>query len=275
MGKNSPTYNPTRRNRKIGTADQGFKRRKRFDIPKRWDDGLVFWEQLKNPVAISCAFGTHQFWILVEPTLTDYQHHVTPQDILALFREIPHQDRLSITSVILRQPTRKQSIFSPVWGRMGYWAELGKYSGPAIMLEAFPTDGRIIWGKKGLKPEDRRELELLTSEGHNIIVGKRDITLETSPESVRQTQLFRTFAHEIGHLVHLDTWTSETDYFSLPTVDKEMFANKYATQFNQRLTASGKAPFKPIVIKPGDYDGVDPAWFRFNGGPSNFPSLQT
>jgi hypothetical protein len=45
-----PGWNPTKRNRKIGTADQGFSKNNKLVIPQKWSDLTVCWERLINSV---------------------------------------------------------------------------------------------------------------------------------------------------------------------------------------------------------------------------------
>src|SRR5260370_1820778 len=48
----------------------------------------------------------------------------------------------SLDTIILRQPTRKQWLLNPAWGRLAYSAEFGhagkkiRRTGPAVLLEA-------------------------------------------------------------------------------------------------------------------------------------------
>ena len=109
-----------------------------------------------------------------------------------------HLEEIEI--VVLRQPKRKEEILRPVWGRFVYYADLGKYSGPGVYLEAIQKNTVIKWGKK-LTPFYEKELRALEADGHNIERVKRGYDINTSPESVRSTQLFRTLPHEIGHAV--------------------------------------------------------------------------
>ena len=47
-----PGWNPSRRNRNIGTAKSGHGQNNRLVIPARWSDDRVFWEKLRDPIAV-------------------------------------------------------------------------------------------------------------------------------------------------------------------------------------------------------------------------------
>ena len=54
--------------------------------------------------------------VLVEPVIDRYTHCCTPDDVFTMLQMVPSEDLDDVRLVVLRQPTRKQAILSPVWG---------------------------------------------------------------------------------------------------------------------------------------------------------------
>lgn len=272
--KNGPGWNSSKRNRKIGTEDQGFKRRNDFDIPASWHDDRIFWQKLKDPVALPCTIGSHAFTVLVEPTHRDYRHHVSISDLLRLVRHIPQDHRRDITVFAFRQPKRKEAIFAPAWGRMGYLADFGRYSGPSVLLEAQPVNFTYKI-ENNLSADMMRELALLEQEGHDVRLTKRHFAIQSPLEAIRRTQLFRTLIHEIGHYVdylekvgQLGEAPDATDdlqdrYFARPVMEREHFAEKYAASVRGELGAKGIIPFDPLPMSVEHRSKLNPEWFVF------------
>ena len=254
-------WNPTKRNRNIGTTKSGYSQNNKFVVPNRWSDYKVFWERLVSPVACPVSIKGHKLTILVEPPALGSVHSSTPQDIIKVLGLVTQEHLEEIDVIVLRQPKRKEEILRPVWGRFVYYADLGKYSGPGVYLEATQKNTVIKWGKK-LTPFYEKELRALEADGHNIKRVKRGYDIKTTPESVRSTQLFRTLPHEIGHAVdYLEnsvnpsvnaSTEAESEFIrktfkSKPTLDKEEYANRYAKEFYDRN--SGVLQFERIFDK--------------------------
>lgn len=101
----------------------------------------------------------------------------------------------------------------------------------------------------------------------------RGFRVESSPESIRATQLFRTLPHEVGHYVDYLTFGSKVEcehdgerfwelYSAKPSRDKEAFAHRYASEFRAMLEADGQIPFEQIRRLEGmREEGLDPDWF--------------
>lgn len=269
-------WNPARRNRNIGTEKSGHSQNNKFVVPNRWSDYKVFWERLVSPVACPVAIKGHKLTILVEPPTIGAIHSSTPQDIIRVLGLVTQEHLEEIDVVVLRQPKRKEEILRPVWGRFVYYADLGKYSGPGVYLEAVQANTVIKWGNK-LTPFYEKELRALEADGHKIERVKRGYDVMTTPESVRSTQLFRTLPHEIGHAVdYLEhslnpsieaTTEAESDFIrntfsSKPTLDKEEYANRYAKEFYDQN--SDVLPFDRIFDeKELQAMGLNPKWFEY------------
>jgi len=185
----------------------------------------------------------------VEETRQDCIHACTVAVIVRVLNLVPPQDYARLAALILRQPKRKEEILQPVWGRMGYWAELvdpkvGLVSGRVVVLEAVRREGmRRIW--KGPTPAEAAELARLAEDGHLIMTERGQVRVESTVKASRNTQLYRTLPHEIGHLI--DTGKG-------PHQEKEAFAHRYADEFRARCAASGHIPF--MRIESWEEDGL-------------------
>ena len=259
--------NPTRRSRNIGTAAQGFKSRNTFAIPSPQQADHRFYERLVNPVESSMMLGPHEFTVLIEPTLDGFFYYLSVPDVLEVLKLIPEIDRHGIDLIVFRQPKRKERIFSPVWGRMAYWADFGKHSGTSVVIEAIAHDYSYKIGKD-IGPVFARELEALTADGHKVITAAKKIEIACPPNAIRNTQLFRTLPHEIGHNVDFTQKVRNAEgdweelrnlYFARPQREREQFADRYAATVMALYRANDIAPFPPMPNwKP------NPEWFYFD-----------
>jgi len=197
-------------------------------------------------------------------------HACTIEDIRHVLTNIPLTDWEGLDTFVLRQPTRKQRLLRPVWGRMFYCADLGLPGrrairlGPAIMLEAVDCSAKFKW-LSALDPDDQAELERLKNDGHRINREGHHFTFTMTPTAVRATQLYRTLLHEIGHWVdYLEKVERPAKagagqyeelseaYFRRPNQEREAFAHRYADATRERLMKFGVLPFDPITsAKPG------------------------
>lgn len=253
--------NPTRRNRNIGTAKQGFGQDNELVIPYPAVEMKSFYERLSEYKTITKEINGHKFRFVVETTRKNSFHACTIADIEKILIEIPEQDYGDLELIILRQPTRKEENLKSVWGRLVYSYEFeGDYQ-TAVIIEALDIDRSFKWTKK-LNIEFQRELERLKEDGHNIKLGKRFYEAEYTIENIRATQLYRTLPHEFGHFVHylevverpgneaeeFEEWEKRSNFYhSLPTSEKEVFAHTYADNFKKELTQKGKIPFNRIL----------------------------
>ncbi len=179
-------WNPGRRNRNIGTAKQGHGQDNRLVIPKGWPDDRVFYEVLRSPVAVRRTVGGSELTFLVEPPRAGSFHACTVDDICRVLDFVPPEHLNGIDLIVLRQPTRKQELLRPVWGRLAHHAVTGRHSGTAIFLEA--QSGAPLSWSTSLDPEDAAELERLRADGHVVtrerrgwrIAGRRSSTAPSS-----------------------------------------------------------------------------------------------
>jgi hypothetical protein len=269
MTRRSP-WNPARRNRNIGTAKSGSGLNNRLVIPASRNDPRLFWEKLRRPVRVESG----GFTVLIERCLPGFVYALTVDDALRVLGLFPSEDVARIRTLALRQPTRKQSILSCVWGRLAYFAMFRGARGPAVVLEAQPSTGELEW-PRSLAPDDVEEIERLRCDGHEVTLGRRSWTVRTRIESIRTTQLFRTLPHEVGHYVQYDREVRqqaagdpsellrlEEAYFKKPRREREDFAHRYAREFVEKWTQARRFPFERLVDRRRmKQKGLDPAWF--------------
>lgn len=169
---NRPGYNPVRRNRNIGTEKSGFGQDNRLKIPRAWAERRFFYERLIEPIVVPCDIGQLRIHVLVEPPLQGFTHACTVDDILRVLSYVPLAHTLPFEVIVLRQPKRKERILGPVWGRMVYWSNLGRFTGPAIYPETQDTSRPLKWSKS-LTPDQAHELERLRDDGHHVTSDRR------------------------------------------------------------------------------------------------------
>lgn len=254
-------FNPTRRNRNIGTAKQGHGADNRMKIPVICGYEREWWEQIRtHKVAHGCVLQRDiQFFI--EATRGNCIHACTVADICHILSAVPENDWNGLHAFILRQSTRKEWLINPTWGRLAFTASVGQpgrpnlYSGPAIILEA--VDPFAVWTwDKSLSPAEARELERLGADGHQVRDCGKYYKITSDATAVRATQLYRTILHEIGHWVD---WLQKVErpggdprqkfderrdlYFARPEAEREMFANRYADRMREKLLSESIIPF--------------------------------
>jgi len=237
---NRPGWNPTRRNRNIGTPKQGRGRDNQMAIPCPWFQGL-FWNQVGPHKVVRRAIGSKEVVFVIEQTREGYVHACTVEDLLTILRCVPWDEFDAIDGIFLRQPTVKQERLSPAWGRLGWWVEVGEIHGPAITLEAIRPGVPFHWSRR-LTPDARRELDRLEADGHRISFDGRRHVICPTLESIRTTQLYRTLLHEIGHWVDFESLGNER-FSAKPQREKEAFAHRYAERMAGGLRAEGVIPF--------------------------------
>jgi hypothetical protein len=199
---------------------------------------------------------------IVEDPRGDCLHPCTIDDVVAMLELVPASDWVGIGTVVFRQPTRKQALLDPAWGRLRYDGLVSTArkqivaTGPMILLDAIKANHVVDWSTS-LAIDDQVELDRLRTDGHVVErVGSRYL-VHVSRESARRTQLFRTLLHEIGHWFD---WLEKVEapatrgeafealaeqYFARPKAEREAFAHRYADSMNGRLANAGAIPFEP------------------------------
>lgn len=260
-----PGWRPERRNRKIGTASAGFKHRNRMSIPRYFTasdgggDASHFHSRVKpDSIEVRHFPGSPLFPIafIYENPRPGCTYGCGIDDVFHLLSHLPEEDRHVVDMVVFRQPTRKQASLSPVWGRAVYCTEIAGHVGSAIILEAIEPGKPIKWSRSQ-DPQDAAEFErLMRDDEHEIVADKRGFKVVPTEQSIRNTLLYRTLLHELGHLVHYtrtvlnkpDDLIDETMdiYFSRPQSEREAFAHRYADDVAKRLRNEGAIPFEPL-----------------------------
>ncbi len=252
---------PERRNRKSGTKDFGWRKQNKMTVPWSWQDRYGEFRLPAERIDIAevreVTIQGHELTILRERPRDGCLYPCSVDDVLHILSLVPRRDLEDLKIIAFRQPTRKQELLNPVWGRLFYEADFRNASGPAIVIEATEFPKTMIWSKK-LTPEFRDELDRLRSDGHDIETTSRDHVIRVTPETARNTVLYRTVLHELGHWVDYmekvvwvnsalseDYSTAENLYFARPAMEKEMFAHRYADHMGARLRAEGAVPFDP------------------------------
>ena len=239
------SWNPARRNRCTGTAASGYKRRAPFAIPApfgRQREPRAFHEQLHSPVIVWRQVAGHSLCFAVEPPHLSggFFHPCTVDDLCAVLAGCPPHDVARVRMIVLRQPTRKQRIFSRAWGR----ALFVRHGAPVIVLEA---QSLASWRwPLALTPEWARELARLRADGHTAQRTRRYWLVTPSPDALRCTLLWRTLLHELGHIVDHARCLSgkgQEVWKTRCSSAKEDFAHRYAQERMAALQASGQAPF--------------------------------
>jgi hypothetical protein len=228
-------------------------------IPESSGSLKEYYERLINYRKIKKVINGHLFIFIVEKTRNNSMHSCSISDIETIIEQIPVSDYADLKFIVLRQPKRKEELLSPTWGRLIYSYEFENEFYPAIILDAIDYSTMFKWSKK-LSVESQKELERLINDGHEIINNGKNYIAEYKVENVRNTQLYRTFIHEIGHYVHylevVERPSKENEdevewekrynyYFSIPQIEKEKFAHKYTETIIGKLKKEKIIPFEP------------------------------
>ncbi len=248
--------NPTRRNRNIGTAKQGFKKRNRFDIPCYYlHEDKIYWEKLTDYKKVERQINGWNFTFIVEKTKKDYFHACTVEDLEMILQHIPSVYYRDLRTIILRQPKRTERIFSSVWGRLVFYYEFEGDGFPAIILESVKSGSTFCWSRKA-DIDTQKELERLQNDGFKFIENKRNYEINLTLENVRNTQLYRTLLHEIGHYVQY--CEDEEKFDQLPTAEKEVFAHNFADKLKLELEEKSLIPFSRQFFEQSfEQNGLD------------------
>lgn len=203
------------------------------------------------------TIGESDLKLLYEAPNEGCSYGCHPADIVKLLSLVSKFVPALPDIIAFRQPTRKQQQQNPVWGRFLYYAEFGEHEGTAIMLEAQMLGAPLKWSNR-MSVEERAEYERLVCDGHEFVESKRYRIAKLTEEAVRNTKLYRTFLHELGHLADyhqkvLDKRTAlarnqdvaDSLYFSRPTSEREVFAHRFAENLKETLLESGEIPFAP------------------------------
>ena len=262
MGRTSPAWDPRRRNRNLGTARAGHGKNNMHVVPHpRWHGDRFFSDMLNNPVRLSRAICGREVAFFVEAPIAGFYHHCTVEDITRLLSVLPPIDWDGLRIIVLRQPTRRQNLLRPVWGRLRYSMRAYGLEGVAIHLDSQDPTVQILWSTS-LDPEGQREIRRLAEIGHRITRRGGLWIIQPSMTSIRRQQLFRTVLHEIGHLVDWRRWSNLDRCFQRSWHEQETFAFRYATTLSNDLRRRHLIPFDGLRDERAMLvDGLNPTWF--------------
>ena len=254
-------WNPTRRNRHAGTGAHGHGDDNRLVIPDGTRGQLDFTERLPGAVRVTRPVGLRDLVFWVQPPALGCFHPCTVDDIAQLLNGLPADERNALGMVVLRQPTRKQRVLRPVWGRAVFaFRPPQGADAPAVVLDA-QSLAPLRW-PNSLVVEDAQELDRLRADGHSVQPDRRGLRIAVTPQSMRATLLQRTVLHELGHLLDRQRH-SAASWASKLAREREDTAHRYAAQAWARWLMYGRAPFPPIVDEAQMHsEGLNPAWFR-------------
>lgn len=257
--------NPVRRNRNIGTIKQGYGQDNRLIIPAT-SNGF-YGSQIGPHDLLHRELAGRCINFFVEHPSKGWVHPCSVDDVVKLFTHINAEHWVGLTTIVFCQPTRKQAILAPVWGRLSYSTEIKtrrgqvRAGGPVLFVAAI-KEGAAYKFPSSLGPEDALELERLRADGHEITFDRRYYNIRVTRDSARNTTLYRTIPHEVGHWldwlqrVHgpVDRGGDYRDlanrYFARPSSEREVFAHRYATEIIDALRAKGALPFERLLEDP-------------------------
>jgi hypothetical protein len=232
-------------------------------------------KDLDEPVFVELAVGGAVRTFVVERTRDDSAYPCTVDDVARVLDAVDPIDIDGLQLVIFRQPTRKQAVLSPAWGRLRYFMQLGRHRGAALILEAGPTEGLTVRFSRNMDLDDEAELDRFRRDGHQVVEDRRSISVRFDMAAQREVQLYRTVLHEVGHHVDYlekvqrpsdeghDDWDALwSRYWQRPSREREVFAHAYAERLGAALRTVGRIPFDRIGdeerivglgLRPGDF----------------------
>jgi len=222
--------NPVKRNRNIGTKKAGYKKQSEFRIP--FQNNMPFYENIEKQDCCQKVVNGKVYYFIIEKLKPDYTYTCSVDEICEVLSHCPVDDLEGLGLIILRQPKKKEEIFSLCWGRLIYKFEYNGKLQPAIILEAINLSKDTVIKKSEMSLFFKKELQILQTEGHEIIDENHNIIIKRNFQAARNTQLFRTLPHEIGHYVFCKSGNRINNY-----EEKESYANGYAEKIRASLQA--------------------------------------
>lgn len=230
-------------------------------VPESWRDKhgemTLFWSRVEPTFVEVCRIGNEEVTFLYETPRSGFGYGCSPSDVTYVLEKIEENQSHFPDMIIFRQPTRKQAQQASVWGRFLYLATVGKHEGTAIVLEAQEFGSKLSWPKK-LKVEDQLELKRLKEDGHVFRETKRGYFTLLTEIAVRNTILYRTLLHELGHFRQYQEHTEYPEtrlsddiciaielHDSVPEADLEAYAHRFAEEQSKQLRERGVIPFEP------------------------------
>jgi len=98
-------FDPSRRNRNIGTAKQGVGRDNRMRIPATCHHERVWWEQIDKYRVLRRRVEGRDVLFIVEDTTEGFVHTCSVGDLCRILSLVPPDDWEGLQTFVLRQPT--------------------------------------------------------------------------------------------------------------------------------------------------------------------------
>lgn len=105
-------YNPIRRNRNIGSENQGFSQNNKMKISTPYGTLKSFYERLENYQKNSRIINEHEFVFITEETRKNCFHSCSVNDLEKIIQHIPKEDYGDLKFIILRQQEKGRNNFS-------------------------------------------------------------------------------------------------------------------------------------------------------------------
>lgn len=181
-------YNPIRRNRNIGTKNQGLGNENLFKDELGFS-AVNHFDKLNVDKVEKVKIKGKEFTFIQEKLKKDYDYYVSIDDLVDLMQKINIKYFSLLKFIVFAQPPKKEEILQKAWGRFLYSMKFrGEYS-PAIVLNAININKKFKWSKKLLLNE-KKELERLRNDGHKVIGMPKYYEIISTPESIRNTHCF-------------------------------------------------------------------------------------
>jgi len=139
--------------------------------------------------------------------------------------------------------------------------KIGKFCGSAVVIEAQTPELQVWSENRSLSPDQHLEFERLQQDGHLLTKRRRDILISSSANAIRNTVLYRTLPHEVGH--HVDRRnTGQEGWNRKPSFEKEAYAHRYAKGSLESLVTKNAVPFSAgLDDLTLSHDGLRREWF--------------
>lgn len=260
-----PGWQPTRRNRNIGTAKQGHGQSNCDKVPLAWDLRRWSWLRGREYSLVKRPLFGLDFPFIVERTLADCVHACTVDDLTHVLRSLSSTffnsgDCLRcIRGVVLSQPTRKEMKLRPAWASLCYGVDVDGQWGAVIYISAQQCPTRIRWSRS-LSPSNLKELARLRQFSSKARGTKRAHVFDFDLSAVRRMQLSHSLLHELGHyfdmiskvdvpyLLDQDELEPLTQRFwGRTSLERENYAHDFADTMRSLLEEQGVLPFDRIL----------------------------
>lgn len=196
----------------------------------------MFVENLQRYTTQKRVINGNALTFVLETPRSACSHACSVDDVMRVLSCVPPDDLYLLDLVVFRQPKRKEEVLNGAWGRYYPAVDIKNLRGSAIFLEALDTRKPLRW-EKPLSSWGLERLERLRMQGHTTVETPRYWEIYSTLAAVRETQLFETLPHEVGHHLH---YTQDAEIGRRTKREKEEFAERYAREFIDKWGSSLK-----------------------------------